>query len=394
MSKSLTETAKAIFENANADTLKPNAPKGESLGSATTIAEIPKKPGEGSNQGQAAAAPVKKDTSKPTQGAKAPEPTKHLEEEEEVNEEDEYISEEELDAFITALAEEGLSEEEIAQAIEENFEIIEEEKSDDEDDEDKKDDEEKETVKESYEVDMSEHVNALLEGENLSEEFKTKATTIFEAAVKTKLEQEIALMEEAYASALEENVNNLMEELTSSVDDYLNYVVEQWLSENEVAIEAGLRTELTEDFISGLRQLFAENYIDIPEDKVNVIEEMGNKVEELEAKLNEEIERNVELTKVLNESKKAVIVSSMLEGLTSAQSEKLKDLVESVEFTSEAEFTDKVKTLRESYFPTSGVTPQKELDTVEAGSEGKMIQEELQGPMAKYVQVLGRKLPN
>ena len=218
MSKSLTETAKAILENANADTLKPKsgpAMPPESLGSATTIADAPKKPGEGNNVGAAAAAPVSKDNSKPTSGAKAPMPAEHLEEDEEVEGEDineeEYVTEEELEAFIDALVAEGLSEEEIAEAIEENFDLLEEkdEEDDDEDEEDDKEDDDKEDVKEDIQVDMSEHVNALLEGETLSEEFKTKATTIFEAAVKTKLEEERALMEEAYAAALEENVNAL-----------------------------------------------------------------------------------------------------------------------------------------------------------------------------------------
>lgn len=405
MGKSLTEAAKAILENANADTLKPkskSADAPETLGSATKIADAPVKAGEGSNVGAAAAAPVKKDTSAPTKSAKAAEAPAKLSEDEEIDEnlEDIEISEE-LEAFIAAMVAEGKSDEEIAAAIEENFELVSEEKSEDDEDEDEEDDDEddeddkKEDMKEDIQIDMSEHVNALLEGEALSEEFKAKATTIFEAAVKTKLEQEIKLLEESYNEALEENVNALMEELTASVDDYLNYVVEQWMTENEIAIEAGLRTELTEDFISGLRQLFAENYIDIPEEKVNVIEEMGNKVEELEAKLNEEIERNVELTKVLNESKKEIIVQSMVEGLTSAQAEKLKELVETVDFTNDTEFTDKVKTLRESYFPTNGVKAQKELDSVETGTEGtSMIAEELRGPMAAYVKTLGRKLPN
>ena len=426
MTKSLTEAAKAILEGANAETLKPKsgpAMPPESLGSATTIADAPKKPGDGTNVGAAAAAPIGKDKSKPTSGAKAPDPEQHLEEEEEVDgeeiNEDEYVTEEEIEAYIDALVAEGYDEDEIAAALEENFDLIGEEEEELEeakkkakfndtrppkvnDDDDEKaykraqgSDLSEDHVEDSYSVDMTEHVNALLEGESLSEEFKTKATTIFEAAVKTKLEEEVALMEEAYASALEENVNDLMEELTASVDDYLNYVVEQWLQDNEIAVEAGLRTELTEDFISGLRQLFAENYIDIPEDKVSVVEELGDRVEELEAKLNEEIDRNVELVKVLNENNKQLVVMDMLEGLTSAQAEKLKELVETVEYTDEEEFTDKVKTLRESYFPTNGVKAQKELDSVEAGSEGKsMIQEELNGPMARYVQTLGKKLPN
>ena len=143
-----------------------------------------------------------------------------------------------------------------------------------------------------------------------------RSTTIFEAAVKAKLEEEVALLEQAYAETLEERVNEIMEELASNVDDYLNYVVEQWIEENEVAVESALRSELTEDFISGLRHLFAEHYIDIPEEQVSVVEELSSQVEELEASLNEEIERNVSLRGALNESRKNEIIAYGCEGLT------------------------------------------------------------------------------
>jgi hypothetical protein len=303
--------------------------------------------------------------------------------EEEDLEEDIELSEE-LEAFIDQCLEEGMSEEEIAEAIDENFEILEEDVEEDLE----------EDVEYEYTVDMSEHVAALFEGEDLSEEFQAKAIAIFEAAVTSTVKSELAAIEEAYAVTLEEEVNELKEELSSNVDDYLNYVVENWVSENEVAIEAGLRTELTEEFISGLRNLFAENYIDIPEDKISVVEELGNKVADLENKLNEEIERNVELSAILSESKKNEVMYAMTEGLTTTQAEKLKSLAENVEFTSEDEYAHKVATLRESYFPTS-VNAQTELDRIEPGTEGKtMISEGLEGPMAKYVQVLGKKLPN
>lgn len=403
MARSLTETAKAILmnETANAETLKPGSKQTDSMqsleGSASTkIADAPvhATPNNGSNVGMAAAEPVKKDTSAPTKSAKAAEPAQHLEEDDEVDGDDIEISEE-LAEFIDQMVAEGASEEEIAAAIDENFELVEEKDEDEEEDEDEdEEDDDKEDMKESYQIDMSEHVNALLEGENLSEEFRAKATTIFEAAVNAKLQEELAALEEAFASTLEEEVQNIQEELASNVDDYLNYVVEQWVSENEVAIEAGLRTELTEEFISGLRQLFAENYIDIPEDKVSVVEELGSTVEELQAKLNEEIERNVELSKVLAESKKTEILNTVVEGLAATQAEKLKSLAENVDFNNADEFTSKITTLRESYFPTT-VNAQKELDSVDATADGKsMIQEELQGPMAKYVQALGKKLPN
>jgi hypothetical protein len=307
------------------------------------------------------------------------EEAKKHEEEEEGSKKSKKLDEEveldeELAQFIDALVAEGYSEDEIVQAIEENFEFVNEESE--------------------YEVDMAEHVEALFHGEDLSEEFKAKALTIFEAAVKQKVEEEIAVMEQAFAETLEEEINSIQEELSSNVDDYLNYVVEQWVAENEIAIESGLRTELTEDFISGLRQLFAENYIDIPDDKVSVVEALGDKVEELESKLNEEIERNVALNKMLSESKKVEVINDLTEGLTSTQAEKLKSLSEGIEFTDADEFAQKVMTIRENYFPSNGVRTSNVLDSVESNSDGKgMISEELQGPMSAYVKVLGRSLP-
>jgi hypothetical protein len=287
---------------------------------------------------------------------------------------------EELEDFIAEAIEAGLSEEEIMEAIDENFEFVSEES------------EEIAEELENYEVDMTEHVNALLEGENLSEEFHAKATTIFEAAVKAKLEEEVALLEQAYAETLEERISEIVEQLSTDVDDYLNYVIEQWIEENEVAVESALRSELTEDFISGLRALFAEHYIDVPEDSVNVVEELSSTVEELEAKLNEEIERNVHLTAALNESVKYELVSQVCEGLTTTQAEKLKSLAENVAFTDEDEFIEKISTLRENYFPTA-VKTDEVLDRVES-QDPKMISESnLEGPMSRYVQALGKSLP-
>lgn len=302
------------------------------------------------------------------------------EDEKESKEMDEEIEiSEELEAFIEEGIEAGLSEEEILAAIDENFEFISEEETVSE-------------VLETYEVNMEEHVNALLEGENLSEEFHAKATTIFEAAVKAKLEEEVALLEQAYAEALEEKVSEIQEQLASDVDDYLNYVVEQWIEENEVAVESALRSELTEDFISGLKSLFAEHYIDVPEEEVQVVEELSQTVEELEAKLNEEIQRNVELTSMLSEARKVELTAVVCEGLTSTQAEKLKGLAEGVDYTSDEEFIDKISTLKENYFPIAAKNDEV-LDRVEF-QDPKMINEEsLEGPMAKYVQALGRSLP-
>ena len=276
-----------------------------------------------------------------------------------------------------------MDEDQIAAAIEENFEFVTEESET----------ESEENVMENYEVDMSEHVNALLAGEELSEEFRAKATAIFEAAVKQKVAEEIAVLEEAFAATLEEEVGRIEEELSTNVDDYLNYVVEQWTAENEVAIEASLRSELTEEFISGLRNLFVEHYIDIPEEAVSVVEEMGNKVAELEEKLNEEIERSVALSKMLNESKSNEILLNACDGLTDTQAEKLKSLAEGIEYADANEYAQKVSILKENYFSTS-VKSDNVLDSAESSTDGKgMISEELQGPMAAYVRSLGKTAP-
>ena len=315
-------------------------------------------------------------------GVKAIEEAKKEKEEKEEDEDEkeecneDFELSEELEDFINEGIEAGLTEEELLDAIEENFEFINEEES----------------ALEDYQVDMSEHVNALLEGENLSEDFHAKATTIFEAAVKAKLEEEVALLEQAYAETLEERVAEIMEQLSTDVDNYLNYVVEQWIEENEVAVESALRSELTEDFIGGLRSLFAEHYIDIPEEEVAVVEELSQTVEELESRLNEEIERGVALTAQLNESRKNELVAYVCEGLTTTQTEKLRSLVENVAYTDDDQFIEKISTLRENYFPTS-VKSDAVLDRVES-ADPKMISEStLEGPMAKYVKALGRNLP-
>ena len=187
---------------------------------------------------------------------------------------------------------------------------------------------------------------------SISEDFKSKAATIFEARVFDRVAQIQEQLEAEYAGQLAEAVDTIKAELTEKVDDYLNYVVEQWMDENEIAIESGLRSEITEDFIAGLRNLFAENYINVPEDKVDLVEELASKVEELENKLNEEIETNVQYKKQLTEAVKVQLVNEVCEGLTATQVEKIKSLAESVEFSTEEEFKDKLETIRENYFPS------------------------------------------
>ena len=199
-------------------------------------------------------------------------------------------------------------------------------------------------------VDMSDDIRALLAGENLSEEFAVKATTIFEAAVNGRVQQIAETVEAQLVEQFETAIEQVKEDLASKVDDYLNYMAEEWMNENQLAVETGLRAEITEDFIGGLRNLFIEHYIDIPEDKVDVVSEMAEKVAELEATLNEQFERGIEMKKELNEHKKNEAIYTVCEGLTQTQVEKLKSLAEGVEFTTEEEFASKLSTLVESYF--------------------------------------------
>ena len=199
-------------------------------------------------------------------------------------------------------------------------------------------------------LDMSDDVNALLEGENLTEEFKQKATTIFEAAVMSRIEVIAEEVEKQLVEQFESAVEEIKEELAGKVDEYLNYMVNEWMEQNELAIENGLRSEIAEDFISGLKNLFTEHYIDIPEDKVDVVSEMAEKVAELEDALNEQITKGIALTKELNEQRKVEAVYEACEGLTQTQVEKLKSLAEGVEFTTEDEFATKLETLKSSYF--------------------------------------------
>ena len=216
---------------------------------------------------------------------------------------------------------------------------------------------EEEVIAEEQEekLDLSEDINALFADDStISEEFKAKVATIFEARVHDRVTQIAEQIEADYAKQLEEAVESIQQDLTEKIDDYLNYVVEQWVEENEIAIESGLRAEITEEFIAGLRNLFAEHYIDVPAEKVDLVDELAGKVEELESKLNEEIQRAVDLNKQLTEARKVEITRSVCDGLTETQVEKIKSLAESVEFSTEEEYKEKLETIRENYFP-SGV---------------------------------------
>ena len=232
-------------------------------------------------------------------------------------------------------------------------------REDEEQDEELLDDEEAADAIAEFKSRMKEDVNALFgDDQTISEDFKSKAATIFEARVFDRVAQIQEEIEAEYASVLEEAVEQIKEDLTEKVDDYLNYVVEQWMEENQIAIESGLCSEITEDFIAGLRNLFAENYINVPEESVDLVEELAAKVEELETKLNEEIETNIVYKKALTEAIKDQLTAEVCEGLAATQVEKIKSLAESVDFSTEEEFVDKLETLRENYFP-SGIQKAK-----------------------------------
>jgi len=208
---------------------------------------------------------------------------------------------------------------------------------------------EEEDIREQVKQDIA---DMFADDSTISEDFKQKASTIFEARVLDRVSYIQEEIESQYASMLEEAVDEIRSDLTQKVDDYLSYVVEQWIDDNEIAIESGLRTELSEEFIAGLRNLFAEHYIDVPEEKVDLVEELASKVEELESRLNEEVERSIEYKKHLTEAVRQEIAHEVTEGLVATQSEKLKGLAESVEFTTADEFKEKLEVLRENYFPS------------------------------------------
>ena len=235
---------------------------------------------------------------------------------------------------------------------------------------------------------MAEDVDALFNGESLSEEFRTKATTIFEAAVQSRVE---SIVEDVLAEndeVLSEAYDEIKNELTAQVDEYLNYVVEQWMEQNKVAIETGLRAELTEDFINGLKTLFAEHYIEIPEEKVDVAEELAVKVVELEEAAAAVEAEKAALVEELNSAKKNIAIRKICEGLTETQIAKMKSLAEGVEFTTEGDFNNKLATIRENYFPANKVTSEVKKIQETTVSEDAEETVEAQGLMKHYVQAI------
>jgi hypothetical protein len=241
---------------------------------------------------------------------------------------------------------------------------------------------------------MDQDVGALLSGEDLTEEFKTKATTIFEAAVIARSQAILEEVEEAMYEEFEASVEEVKEDLSKKLDDYINYMAEEWFKENQLAIEKGLRAEIVEDFIRGMKSLFEEHYIDIPEEKVNVVEELTDKVEELEDSLNEQIKSAVEMKKQINEYKKTEAIHAVCEGLTQTQVEKLKSLAESVEFTTEQEFGRKLETLVDSYFqtPVKAIESSALHEAVEVEEDKKPSSVSVDPSIAQYAQIISKSL--
>ena len=237
-------------------------------------------------------------------------------------------------------------------------------------------------------IDLADDVQAMFGDEELSEDFREKATTIFTAAVVSKINETLEKVSVAVDAEVEAERENIERELTGKLDDYLDYVVQEWTSENEVAIEKGLRTEITEDFLRGLQQLFSEHYIDVPEDKVDVAEELAQKVEELEDTLNKEIEKNVELNKAISEHAIDATVRNVGSDLSDVQKEKLASLASGIEFDSEDDFAEKLNVVKEQYFSTDS-----ELTSlVEDDSETTELEEssEPTGSMAVYLNAISR----
>ena len=255
--------------------------------------------------------------------------------------------------------------------------------------------EEEKVKKESVEnrlksIDVSEHVEALMTGEgDLSEEFKRKAATVFEAAVKSKVRSEVERMEDEYKSELEENITTTKGELTEKVDTYLNYVVEEWMKENELAIERGLKGEIAEDFISGLKQLFEDHYVDVPDEKYDVLEAQSEKISDLESKINEMMESNIEMKSTNAKLVKESVTSEVSSELADTEIEKFKSLIEDVEFVNEASYREKLSTLKENYFPSTKVITEvtETIDDVDSGIAQDI---DTSQSMTAYMSAIGR----
>ena len=238
------------------------------------------------------------------------------------------------------------------------------------------------------EIDVKEDIEALVGDADLSEEFKQKAATIFEAAINSKVKAEQERLQSEYDTKFEEEISKSKSELTEKVDSYLNYVVEEWMKENKLALERGIKGEIAEDFISGLKKLFEDHYIDVPDEKYDVLEDQASKIEDLEKKLNEEIEKNVEMNKVNGTYKRQEIIDEHSKDLADTAKEKFDSLVEGVEYSSEEDFAQKVKTIKESYFEQKAEkSASADIDDVAEGDESNA---DLSDAMAAYTNAISK----
>ena len=313
-------------------------------------------------------------------GAKPAEPAPKGMKEEEVEVEGDVVAEEEQTTEDQA---DVVSEEETTESEEQ--EIVAEEESS----------EEEEVVAEEQiedSIDVEEDLTALLEGEELSEEFQNKARTIFEAAIKTKISEVKSELQEQYEKTIVEEVASVKAELAERVDAYLEYVSDEWMSENKLAVEAGLKTEMTDSFLTGMKSLFEDHYVTIPEEKYDVLNSMVEKLDEMEGKLNEQINKNVALNKRLAESTSDVILADVSEGLAVTQKDKLATLAENVEFDGEDNYREKLVTLRNSYFPANPGAPKTKTENLSEGAETGHQQPAVTGSMESYLNAIRRSV--
>ena len=314
-----------------------------------------------------------------------------VEESEEVIQEMPKLKSDMLDGLVAHMK--GLKKEELAALYSNTLMTEEDEEEEEEEDEDEEEMEamsHKKMKKESIDqvvdsLDVSDDVNALVEGEELSEEFKTKAATIFESAVKSKVRAELEKIQEENDKVIEEMAESTINDMTEKVDDYLNYVVEQWMEENQLAIERGLKGEIAEDFISGLKNLFEDHYIDVPDEKYDILEANLTRIEELEEKLNKQMDENIQLRKAKGELVKESLIADVANGMTDTETEKFQSLVEDVEFSDEESYTEKLQTIKESYFGTQEVLTEDASETTST----EPVQE-VSKSMEKYLKAIGR----
>ena len=377
-----TQQSKTVV-NANAkpgDPMPTMADPGTQLGNVEDLGgPTPEnsKPDDDSNKLKTPGTTLKQVKDIVTKGAKPADPAPAGMKEEEAEVEGEVVAEQPAqEEEVVAEEPESILRKKMADAIKESEETTEEE----------------EVVAEQeevIEVNVEDDINALIAGEELSEDFQEKARTIFEAAINSKVSIIKEDLEKEYAKVLQEEIDSTKIQLTERVDSYLEYVAGEWLEENSLAVEQGLKAEMSESFLTGMKSLFEEHYVSIPEDKYDVLESMVNKLDDMEEKLNEQIDKNVNLNKRLAESKSDGILSDVSEGLAVTQKDKLASLAESVEFESESDYREKLVTLRNSYFPTRQVASTQSDDSEMLSEESKQPVQST-GTMDNYLSALQR----